>query len=154
MSPPGLQFHISMGQLPPESNLDADPSENDDSIEDEFPNPSHSFSNKMKLYKKSMGKQDFYSFKKSKGQPEHSEMRMTSDPKWAHPVLDQKELLEASEKYKQANFEMQKDMFRHQQMVKDILHNIEVKADVIPLQKEKFFEDVKSKEKQAEEEKY
>ena len=81
-------------------------------------------------------------------------MRMTSDPKWAHPVLDQKELLEASEKYKQANFEMQKDMFRHQQMVKDILHNIEVKADVIPLQKEKFFEDVKSKEKQAEEEKY
>ena len=39
-------------------------------------------------------------------------------------------------------------------MVMDLLLDIEFKADFIPMQKDKFMEDIKIQEKQAEEQKY
>ena len=67
-------------------------------------------------------------------------MRMTSDPNWAYPEVVSDE---ANQREQQARAEMQQDKVRHQQMVMDLLQDIEYKADFIPMQKDKFNEDIK-----------
>ena len=136
----------------------ADKSESEDgSIEDEFLDAESPFTENMRKYQRGFGKQEVFEFGYRKGAPVLDQMRPLEcrQSEWLQPKALEGELLNQAKQQKQeANDQIQKEKMQHQQKVRDLLQDIEFKADFIPLMKDKFKEDFKNQETLVEEQKY
>ena len=119
MKKPNGNSLLSPPDVMPPIQFQMHPQCDEPSIETEFPDPEHPHINTLKDYLKVFGKQEFFFFGDRKGQPPL--MRMSTDPRWAHPVLEKHLLEQANARDQQAKAEMEKNKMRHRQMVMDII---------------------------------